>query len=439
VFNQACAVRALAARASDAEGARLALDLARQARFLLQFDRGPASRAGRACAAAIAGAALAGRAGERLLAKGLARLRSALPETVLADGSHASRSPQAALELFFDLTALDDVLAQRGAAPPEEVARALSGLAGAVRFSTLADGRLAAFQGGEELERSYVAAARAQEEPGAPPPPPALGGYQQLQGRTLQVVVDAAPAAAGGWSVAACAQPLALEVLAAGRRMIVGGGWSPDAQAPQAMRLVDAASTASLGDAACGEPLRGFAAEVLGPQLVGAVRVVEARRHEAPGAVWLELAHDGWVERFGLRHERRLHLAIGADELRGEDRFTPVRPKSGPHARRFIPFMVRFHLHPDVHAQIARDRKSVLLRTEGDDRGWWLRNDAVEVALEPSAHFGLGHPRRAQQIVLRGQARIAEGARLRWKLSPATRPDAAPAGPARVDEEPGQA
>ena len=39
-----------------------------------------------------------------------------------------------------------------------------------------------------------------------------------------------------------------------------GGGWSPDAQAPQAMRLADAASTASVGDAHCGEPMRGFSA-----------------------------------------------------------------------------------------------------------------------------------------------------------------------------------
>jgi uncharacterized heparinase superfamily protein len=85
--------------------------------------------------------------------------------------------------------------------------------------------------------------------------------------------------------------------------------------------------------------------------------------------------------------------------------------------------MVRFHLHPDVQAQIARDKKSVLLKPEGDDRGWWLRNDAVEVVLEPSLHYRLGQPRRSQQIVLRGQARIAEGARLRWKLSAAARVD----------------
>jgi uncharacterized heparinase superfamily protein len=429
VFNLACSARAISAHASDAEAARIALDLCRQARVLLQFDEGPARAAERAAIAAVAGAALGGRAGERLLTRALQRLQRALPATVAPDGGHASRSPQAALELFFDLTTLDDALAQRGQSAPEELLRAIDRLSGLVRFFTLADGRFAAFQGAEELERAYVAAARAEDESQDRAAPSARNGYHRLEARSLQICADAAPPAPGPWSVTACAQPLAIEVLVGQRRLIVGGGWSPDSQAPQAMRLVDAASTASIGDAACGAPLRGFAAKVLGARLLGAACKVEARRHEAPGALWLELAHDGWVERFGLRHERRLYIDIEADELRGEDRFTPVPGQGAAGGRRFVPFMVRFHLHPDVQAQIARDRKSVLLKPEGDTRGWWLRNDAVEVALEPSIHYSQGQPRRSQQIVLRGQARVAEGARLRWKLSAVARVDAEPGEP----------
>ncbi|MCR5878073.1 heparinase II/III family protein [Phenylobacterium sp. J367] len=81
--------------------------------------------------------------------------------------------------------------------------------------------------------------------------------------------------------------------------------------------------------------------------------------------------------------------------------------------------MVRFHLHPQVQALIARDRKSVLLKPEGLEQGWWLRNDAIEVAIEPSVHYQDGQARRSQQIVLRGQARLEQGARIRWKLSKA--------------------
>src|SRR3569623_935688 len=61
--------------------------------------------------------------------------------------------------------------------------RALDRLAGAVRFFTLADGRLAALQGGEALPAAYVAAARAQDELGERPTPIARNGYHRPAAR----------------------------------------------------------------------------------------------------------------------------------------------------------------------------------------------------------------------------------------------------------------
>lgn len=421
VFNLACAARTICAGASDAETARIAGNLARQVRTLLDQGPGQGRSAERACAAAVGAAALSGRAAEGLLAHSLSRLERALDDALPAEGGHASRSPQRALELLFDLLTLDEALTQMGRAAPEAVSRSIDRLSAAVRVFTLADGRLTAFQGGEAVAAPYVAAARAGEAPDERPLPSACNGYQRLEGRTLQLVVDAAPPADGPWSADACGQPLALEAVARGKRLIVGSGWSPGGPAPQALRVADAASTTSLGDQACGVPLRGFAAAVLGPRLVGGCGPVDAQRREAPGAIWLETSHDGWARRFGLRHERRLYLDIARDEVRGEDRLTALKAAKGQD-RRFIPFTVRFHLHPEVSALIARDRKSVLLKPEGDEAGWWLRNDALEVALEPSFYCQDGELRRSQQIVLRGQARADSGARVRWKLSSAAAP-----------------
>jgi uncharacterized heparinase superfamily protein len=88
----------------------------------------------------------------------------------------------------------------------------------------------------------------------------------------------------------------------------------------------------------------------------------------------------------------------------------PLAGRSQADGRRFVPFVVRFHLHPQVSALIARDRKSVLLKAEGQETGWWLRNDALDVALEASIHHQDGLTRHGQQIVLRGQARLDAGA-----------------------------
>jgi uncharacterized heparinase superfamily protein len=418
-FNLACAIHPICAPASEAETEQIASDLARQGRHLLEIEGEPARAAERAAVAAVAGTALSGEAGEKLIDHGLVALEKALPVTVAADGGHASRSPAAALELLLDLRTLDEALVQRGIAAPEEMMRAIDRLAGAVRFFTLAGGGLPAFQGGEETAAATVRAGHAADEAAGRPIPASRNGYHRMDSRSLQVIADGAPPASGPWSVAACAQPLAMEVTAGGRPLIVSCGWSPDAAGPQALRVADAGSTLTVADAVCGEPLRGFRAGALGPWLVGAYEKVEAKRHETEGALWLELAHDGWAPQFGLRHERRLYLDTGADELRGEDALTPTGQPRGEASRRFVPYMIRFHLHPDVRASVARDGKSVLIRAGEDEPGWWLRNDAQEVSIEGSVHFQEGQPRRTSQVVLRGQCRLDAGARMRWKLAAA--------------------
>lgn len=420
VFNLACAIGPMSAQASDAETAALCLDLARQARHLSKVSQRPERAAERDAVVAIAGAALGGKAGERLLASGLKRLRRHLPRVVLADGVHASRSPQAGLELLFDLLTLDDALSHRGRAAPEALSRAIDRLAGALRFFTLADGRLAAFQGGETVPAARIAAARAQDaSPTRPSETAPNGGYQRLQGRTVQVMVDAGPPAGGVFAVSACAQPLAIEVVCGRDRLITGAGWSPDTGAEQALRLSDAASTLCLTGASAGAPLSGWMAALAGARLSGAAGRVEARRHEGAEGIWLDLAHDGWMSRFGLRHARRLYLDRAQDQLRGEDRLEPVGAGAGRRdTRRYVDFTVRFHLHPDARASLARDNKSVLIRGPSTV-GWWLRSDAPEVLIEPSIHFEDGVARNSSQVVLRGQARSDSGGRIRWKLAQA--------------------
>jgi uncharacterized heparinase superfamily protein len=420
VFNLACALAPMAIQASDAETALMTLDLARQARHLAKDRQRPERAAERAAVIAIAGAALAGKAGERLLGLGLKRLDRALPHAVLADGVHASRSPQAGLELLFDLLTLDDALSQRGRDAPVALSRAIDRLQGALRFFTLADGRLACFQGGETVSAARVAAALALDASTTRPSDTAPnGGYQRLQGPTVQAMVDAGPAAGGVYADQACAQALALEVVCGRDRLITNGGWSRDGGAPQALRLSDAASTVTLGDTSAGAPMSGWLAALLGPRLKGAPKRIDVRRHEAPEGVWLDLSHDAWARRFGLRHARRLFLDRANDQLRGEDRLEPAGAGAGRRdKRRYAAFTVRFHLHPDARASLARDNKSVLIKG-ASQVGWWLRSDAPEVLIEPSLHYEDGVARRSTQVVLRGQARSDTGGRIRWKLAQA--------------------
>ncbi len=417
VFHLACAAKTLATEGSDAEIADLTLDLARQGRHLVEIDKSPERALERAAVATLAGCVLAGKPGERLIDRGLKALLRHLDKMVLPDGGHAARSPEAGVELLFDLLTLDDALGQRGRPSPEALSRAIDRLSTATRFFTLGDGHLAAFHGGEAIAPQRIAAALAHDDAGPRPLNAAPhSGYHKMIGGSIEVIADCGRPPVGPLSVAACAQPAAVEIVCAKDRLITSCGWSPEATGANAFRLSDAASTVSVGDGSAGRPLSDFRAKALGPWLVDGAEQVEAKRHDDVGGVWLDIVHDGW-RHVGLQHARRLFLDAVNDELRGEDSLTPFSAAADPNGpRRYLPFAVRFHLHPEARASIARDGKSVLIRGPSNI-GWWLRNDAVDVEIAPTAHFDHGLARKAGQIVLKSQVRPEVGAKIRWKLT----------------------
>jgi uncharacterized heparinase superfamily protein len=413
VFNLACAAKTLSMEASDAEIAAMEDDLARQARHLLGISRDPGRAVERAVAAGAAGCTLGGPAGDRLINRALGRIRRGLPKAVLGDGGHASRSPRRGLELLLDLLTLEDALSQRGREPPVEVTQAIDRLGAATRFFILADGRLADVQGGDAADGATLAAALAHEEARKAPARLGASGFHKLRGGEVEVLVDAGAPAKGAWSLGACAQPLGFELLFGRERLIVGSGWTPGFPPP--LRLTDAASCAVLGEASCGEVLDGIAAEGLGERLVGGPAKVGARREEGDGAMLLAASHDGWLKRLGLMHHRTFFMNAVTGELRGEDRFEPPKPTDADGPRRYVPYAIRFQLAPEVRASLAQDGRTVILR--GPARALWLRNDAAQVAIEPSRHVSGGELKRSSQVVLRGQVRHDKGGRVRWKLS----------------------
>ncbi len=420
VYNIACAAKKMGAVASETDRLRLADTLGRQARQLLRPPGGLAGKAERLVAAAVAGSVLAGKPGASLRKTALSALPGALRVTVAGDGGHASRSPEAGMELLLDLLTLDDALSQLSETAPEAMGGAIIRLTTALRLQVLPDGRLAGFQGGGPSSVARVAAARAHDEhaEAAAGAVGTVGGLNRIRSPLLTIVTDAGSPGRGAWSEAACAQPLALEIVCGKDRIVTGCGWTPRAADRQGLRLTPGHSTLTLGEQSFAEPLGGWKGELLGPRLFGRPYHVTSERRDGDGAVWLEVEHDGWAQPFGLMHQRRLYLDQRLDELRAEERLHPSSTHRDVVRVIAAPYAVRFHLEPGVQASLARDRRSILLRGHSG-RGWWFRTDGPDVAIEPSVHVDAGLTRRSLQVVVRGSARTDAETKIRWKLSPA--------------------
>ncbi len=420
VYALSCAARKMGAVASEADRLRLADTLGRQARQLLRPPGGLAGKAERLVAAAVAGCVLAGPSGAGIRRAALGRLPGALRVTVAGDGGHASRSPEAGMELLLDLLTLDDALSQLSETAPEAMGGAIVRLTTAMRLQVLPDGRLAGFQGGGPSTPARVAAARAHDEHAEVTAEAAgsVGGLARIRSPLLTIMTDAGSPGKGAWSETACAQPLALEIVCGKDRIVTGCGWTPRSGDRQGLRLTPGHSTLTLGEQSFAEPLGGWKGELLGPRLYGRPYHTTLERRDGDGAVWLEVEHDAWAQPFGLMHQRRLYLDQRLDELRAEERLHPSAGHRDVVRAIAAPYAVRFHLEPGVQASLARDRRSILLRGHSG-RGWWFRTDGPDVAIEPSVHVDEGLTRRSLQVVVRGSVRTDTETKIRWKLSPA--------------------
>jgi uncharacterized heparinase superfamily protein len=394
--------------------------LARQVRHLARTA--PGAVEGPEAIAVIKGLAYGAAAvpeGDRLVGQAARLLRKALDRQVPLDGVHPSRNPARQLDGLRDLVDLRMALqaaktaglveAGDGGDPADALLAAIERLSHGLRALRHGDGRLALFHGGGEAEPLLIDTALTQA--GARSRPLRTGrhgGYERIvAGRTL-AILDAGEPPEAGFDGDAHAAPLSFELSVGRQRLIVncgswprpsdGSGWA------DALRSTAAHSTLCLADTNAVEITPDGLGEVFGP--------VTAERLQVDDGSLISARHAFYRRAFGVTHKRRLFVAPGGEDVRGEDILTRHRDSGDD----VLPFAVRFHLHPDVTVAALKSGDSALLRLPGG-AGWRLRAAGARLALEDSVYLGNGEtPRPARQVVLHGEAG-PDDTRVRWAIT----------------------
>ena len=439
-------------RGRDAE----ASDAFRRALFAqaLYLSRcGPRMRPGVARIEALTGLLTAG-----LLLDGMGRFAALAKQgldrdcarIIDAEGGIETRNPEDLLEVFTLLTWAASALTERGDAPGPGHAAAIRRIAPNLRALRHADGALARFHGGgagaEGRLDQALAASGIRTRPGGGR---AMGFVKMSAGRT-SLIIDAAAPPSGSASFNAHASTLGFELTSGRRPLIVscGDGASFGTEWRRAGRATPSHS------ALC---LDGYSSARLGaPGHVGAA--AREMLEDAPTNVPVELtageagstfegAHDGYVSTHGLTHARTLTLSTDGRTLSGEDMLVAMSAKDRRVFDRSmdkrlmtgIPFQIRFHLHPDVAAELYPEEEALVL-TLASGEVWVFRHDpGAKSQLDASVYLEAGRlrPRACKQVVLTGRA-MEYASRVRWTLAKAEETaiairDLAPAG-ADADE-----
>lgn len=334
---------------------------------------------------------------------GLTRLEAELARQILPDGGHVSRSPEALVHAYRHLVMVMDALTAIGRDVPQALRSAYDRMAPAIRFFRHGDGGLAIFNGGGESDTRMIAGLLARDEVrGQPFGYARHSAYQRLAaGRTL-VLMDCGRAPSGAFSATAHAGCLAFELSAHAQRLVVNCGSGVDQRKwENALRATAAHSTVTLADTSMAAFLgEGWMRRMLGPRLLAGPEEVATQRTESQRGVTATGSHDGYLRSFGIRHERELTLSPQGLALTGVDRLLPQKGRTGA----AVPFAVRFHIHPDVRMSRV-ESGDVILKLPGGE-GWRFRA-GTPIAIEESVYLGSQTVRRAEQIVLAGEAKDA--------------------------------
>ncbi|MBD0273162.1 MAG: heparinase II/III family protein, partial [Acetobacteraceae bacterium] len=334
-----------------------------------------------------------------------------------SDGGHVERSPGQLLAAVQDLIEIRNLLHGAGVNAPPVLQTVLERAGQALRLFKHGDGGLAMFNGTRDEGPALVDLVLTQgQAKGRAPSQLDESGFHRLQAGRVVVVCDAGAPPLGRGPDGATGLPrgadrfahagtLSFEMSVGRERLVVNCGAAPAAESGwrDALRATAAHSALVVSETNSSE-LRD---EGLGRR----PERVEAERHEAEGAQWLEASQDGWRRPFGVVHRRRLYLSQSGDNLGGEDILEPGTQGSQP-----PPFLLRFHLHPDVAADEPEDGKSVLLHLPSG-QGWRLRSHGARAAREESVYVAGGEARRSVQVVLRAEPSTD---RVQWAITRAS-------------------
>lgn len=367
-----------------------------------------------------------------LAAPGIEALATMCDRDIGQDGGIATRNPEELLEVLTLLNWTIEVMQTAGVRIPAQVSGAVQRIVPALRALRHADGSLARFHGGGRGQEGRLDAALAASKVRDRPDPRTLymGFVRASAGRT-SLIVDAAAPPAGPASADAHASTLGYE-LTSGRRPLVvncgsgarfGKAWRRAGRATPSHSVlgIDGFSSSRLS----APRRRGDAAE---EWLADVPTEIGVQIHRFEEGTKIELGHDGYRQGFGLTYARTLELTFDGRSIAGEevlttqtaadeDRFDKALDDTSLQG---IPYSIRFHLHPEVDAELDLGGRAISLVLRSGEI-WVMRHDgAAGLTLEPSVFLERGRlrPRAAQQMVLSGRA-LSYATRVRWSLAKA--------------------
>lgn len=350
---------------------------------------------------------------DKLLDDNLKNFCSEIDRQIVPDGGHISRNSQINCQILLDLLPLKQCFSARHKSAPQTIIDAIQRMLQFLSFMRLGDGKLARFNGCSTTQPDTLGTLLSYDDMSLSSQMPLeSSGYTRLEHNNAILIMDTAhppPITVSGEAHAGC---LSFEFSSGTVPILVNNG-APNLTSQQwklQSRTTSSHNTLTIANSASSEIIQPpLLSRNKDPFLLRGPKNIECSIRENEKATLIRASHDGYADRFGLIHSRRIMLERSGNILKGEDRLDQTSKAKKRSVSSGWPFAIHFHLHPDIIATPDESSEQMNL-TLPDGQRWKLMSTNNAIQIEESLYLAdIRDARRSIKLVIRGiyQSKVA--------------------------------
>ena len=206
-----------------------------------------------------------------------------------------------------------------------------------------------------------------------------LAGYAILKNKKIVLAMDVGSSPSKNFSKNYQSGALSFEIISNGKKLISNSGYFPNrynklnklskSSALQSTLIVEDHSSCSFKKI-----------EKFNFTINEGLKIIKKNIIQEENYWKISAAHDGYLKKFGLIHEREIEFYPEQKKFVGFDKI------SNKSLSKNTKFDIRFHLHPNTKVMKTQDNRSILIELE--DEGWKFTCNNFDINIDNSLYFG---------------------------------------------------
>ena len=235
-----------------------------------------------------------------------------------------------------------------------------------------------------------------------------LAGYAILKNKKIVLAMDVGSSPSKNFSKNYQSGALSFEIISNGKKLISNSGYFPNrynklnklskSSALQSTLIVEDHSSCSFKKI-----------EKFNFTISEGLKIIKKNIIQEENYWKISAAHDGYLKKFGLIHEREIEFYPEQKKFVGFDKI--YNKSLGKNTK----FDIRFHLHPNTKVMKTQDNKSILIELEGE--GWRFSCDKFDINIDNGLYFGNKNSYAQNQNIFISGITTNQNENITWQLN----------------------